>query len=31
MKGCYLKRYVHEFRKHHGLPLYDWLLERAEG
>jgi PII-like signaling protein len=30
MKGCYLKFYVHEFRKHQGVPLYEWLLEQAK-
>ena len=30
MKGTYLKFYVHEHRKHHGILLYEWLLERAK-
>lgn len=30
MKGTYLKFYVHEGRKHHGILLYEWLLERAK-
>ncbi|MDS4020869.1 MAG: DUF190 domain-containing protein [Candidatus Competibacter sp.] len=30
MKGSYLKFYVHEHRKHHGILLYEWLLERAK-
>ena len=29
MKGTDLKFYVHEHRKHHGILLYEWLLERA--
>ena len=29
MNGTYLKFYVHEHRKHHGILLYEWLLERA--
>ena len=29
MKGTYLKFYVHEHRRHHGILLYEWLLERA--
>ena len=29
MKGSYLKFYVHEHRRHHGILLYEWLLERA--
>ena len=29
MKGTCLKFYVHEHRKHHGILLYEWLLERA--
>ena len=29
MKGTCLKFYVHEYRKHHGILLYEWLLERA--
>ena len=30
MKGTYLKLYVHEHRKHHGILLYEWLLEQAK-
>lgn len=30
MKGLYLKFYVHELRKHHGILLYEWLLEEAK-
>jgi len=30
MKGTYLKFYVHEHRRHHGILLYEWLLERAK-
>jgi len=29
MKGTCLKFYVHEHRKHRGILLYEWLLERA--
>lgn len=29
MKGSYLKFYVHEHRRHQGILLYEWLLERA--
>lgn len=29
MKGVLLRFYVHEFRKHEGKLLYEWLLERA--
>ena len=29
MKGTYLRFYVHENRKHHGILLYEWLLETA--
>lgn len=29
MNGTYLKFYVHECRKHHGILLYEWLLEKA--
>ena len=29
MNGIYLKFYVHEHRKHQGILLYEWLLERA--
>jgi PII-like signaling protein len=30
MNGVYLRFYVHENRKHHGLLLYEWLLEKAK-
>jgi uncharacterized protein len=30
MNGICLKFYVHEFRKHHGILLYEWLLEQAK-
>jgi PII-like signaling protein len=30
MRGTYLKFYVHESRRHHGILLYEWLLERAK-
>ena len=30
MKGIYLRFYVHENRKHHGILLYEWLLETAK-
>jgi PII-like signaling protein len=30
MKGICLKFYVHEHRRHHGILLYEWLLERAK-
>lgn len=30
MNGCYLRFYVHENRKHHGILVYEWLLERAK-
>ena len=30
MKGLYLRFYMHENRKHHGLLLYEWLLETAK-
>ena len=29
MTGTFLKFYVHENRRHHGILLYEWLLERA--
>ncbi len=29
MKGSCLKFYIHENRRHHGILLYEWLLERA--
>lgn len=30
MKGVLLRFYVHEFRKHDGKLLYEWLLARAK-
>lgn len=30
MTGVSLRFYVHEFRRHHGVLLYEWLLERAK-
>ncbi|HYL90669.1 MAG TPA: DUF190 domain-containing protein [Burkholderiales bacterium] len=30
MNGTYLRFYVHENRKHHGMLLYEWLLEAAK-
>ena len=30
MQGTYLRFYVHENRKHRGILLYEWLLERAK-
>lgn len=29
MKGFFLKFYTHEFQKHHGILMYEWLLELA--
>lgn len=29
MQGCYLKFYVQESRRHHGVLAYEWLLEAA--
>jgi PII-like signaling protein len=29
MKGIHLRLYTYENRKHHGLPVHEWLLERA--
>jgi PII-like signaling protein len=29
MKGCYLKFYVQERRKLHGVLAYEWILEKA--
>ena len=28
--GTYLRFYMHENRKHHGILLYEWLLEQAK-
>jgi PII-like signaling protein len=30
MKGTYLRFYMHENRRHHGVLLYEWLLETAK-
>ena len=30
MKGTYLRFYVHENRRHHGVLVYEWLLETAK-
>jgi PII-like signaling protein len=30
MNGVYLRFYTHENRKHHGVLLYEWLLEAAK-
>jgi PII-like signaling protein len=30
MNGTNLRFYVHENRKHHGILLYEWLLETAK-
>ncbi|MBF6024911.1 DUF190 domain-containing protein [Lysobacter niastensis] len=30
MNGLHLRLYTYENRKHHGLPLYEWLLDRAQ-
>lgn len=30
MKGIYLSIYVHQFQKHDGVLLYEWLLEKAK-
>lgn len=29
MNGVHLRLYTYESRTHHGLPAYEWLLERA--
>ncbi|GAA5009150.1 DUF190 domain-containing protein [Pseudoluteimonas lycopersici] len=29
MKGVQLRIYTYEIRRHDGLPVYEWLLERA--
>lgn len=29
MNATVLRLYMHESRRHHGMLLYDWLLERA--
>jgi PII-like signaling protein len=30
MQGIYLKFYVQENRRHHGILAYEWLLEQAK-
>lgn len=30
MKGVHLRLYTYENRRHHGLPVYEWLLDRAQ-
>jgi uncharacterized protein len=30
MQGVYLKFYVQEKRRHHGILAYEWLLEQAK-
>lgn len=30
MQGVYLKFYVQESRRHHGILAYEWLLEQAK-
>lgn len=30
MQGSFLRFYMHENRKHHGILLYEWLLETAK-
>lgn len=30
MKGVHLRFYTYESRKHHGLLVYEWLLDRAQ-
>jgi PII-like signaling protein len=30
MQGVYLKFYVQEKRRHHGILAYEWLLEQAQ-
>lgn len=29
MQGCFLKFYVHEGDRHHGRPVWEWLLDQA--
>jgi PII-like signaling protein len=29
MEGSFLRFYLHENQRHHGILLWDWLLERA--
>jgi PII-like signaling protein len=30
MQGSYLRFYMHENHRHHGILLYEWLLETAK-
>mgnify|MGYP001363656536 FL=1 len=30
MNGTCLQLYMHEFRRHKGLLLYEWILEQAK-
>jgi PII-like signaling protein len=30
VKGVQLRVYTYESRRHHGLPVYEWLLEQAK-
>ena len=30
MQGCYIKFYVQENRRHHGILAYEWILEEAK-
>ena len=30
MQGVYLKLYVHENMRHHGILAYEWILEQAK-
>jgi uncharacterized protein len=30
MQGSFLRFYVHENQRHHGILLYEWLLESAK-
>lgn len=30
MNGIHIKFYMHENRKHNGILLYEWLLEKAQ-
>lgn len=30
MSGIHLRLYTYENRKHHDLPVYEWLLDRAK-
>jgi PII-like signaling protein len=31
MQGSFLRFYVHEGQRHHGRPVWEWLLEQANG